>query len=549
MLIITDVFGNTEALTDFQNVEVIEEVNGDFSLSFTCFLTEKNEQSFHLVQEESIVELDGLEFRIKKMVETRNRKIVSLAKHVFFELIDNPVYGINGGILTLNDAVAFTLSGSGWTFENLDVEESKWIPNFGEDNSLSLVKKICEEFGCEYKIEPDRHLKFSKEIGTDQDFQFRYKHNIKTLSRTVDTTKFATVLKGFGADGLEVEYRSPNADIYGEKHGEPLRDDRYTNSENLLKKLEETIQDVPEVSIELEVVQLGFDAQLGDKVWLIYEPLRIEFQTRVMAYKYYPFQKRSPSVVLSNKKKTITNLVAKTRSELKEAKKETRSKIDQTKEKISLEVERLDGEISEAKSSITITADEIRSEVSSEIQRVDGNIESVSSSITQTSEKIDLEVNRLDESIASINLEADSIQLSVSSLGSRIGSAESTITQTASEIESKVSQEDFNGATVMSLIEQTPEEIKFSANKISMEGITHVNGNLEIGKGWEPGGDNGQKSITFSNAGKIIYADGFLYQSTTFGHQFAGNVKVHSGYELDLTGVTVKGLNVVVSFG
>jgi phage minor structural protein len=387
MLIISDVYGNSEALSDFQNVEVIEEVNGDFSLSFTCFLTEKNAHSFYLVQEESIVELDGLEFRIKKMVESRNRKVVSLAKHVFFELIDNPVYGINGGTLTLNEAAAFTLSGSGWTFENEDVLEAKFLPNFGEDNSLSLVKKVCEEFGCEYKIMPNRHLKFGKEIGIDQDYQFRYKHNIKTLSRTVDTTKFATVLKGFGAEGLEVEYRSPNADIYGEKHGEPIRDERYTSAENLREKLKETIQDVPEVSIELEVIQLGFDAQLGDKVWLIYEPLKIEFQTRVMAYKQYPFKKRSPSVVLTNKKETITNLVAKTKSEIKEVKKETRSRIEQTNESITLAVER----IGEAEAQLSMQADQI----SLKVNQSDYNGQMIGSLINLSPTAIDIETGKL----------------------------------------------------------------------------------------------------------------------------------------------------------
>jgi phage minor structural protein len=509
MLIITDVFGNSEALTDFQGVEVIEEVNGDLSLSFTCFLTEKNKHSFHLIQEESIVELDGLEFRIKKMVETRNRKVVSLAKHIFFELIDNPVYGINGGTLTLNDAAAFTLSGSGWTFESEDVLETKLLPNFGEDNSLSLVKKICEEFGCEYKIEPNRHLKFSKEIGTDQDFQFRYKHNIKTLSRTVDTTKFATVLKGFGADGLEVEYRSPKADIYGEKHGEPIRDDRYTNAESLLEKLKETILDVPEVSIELEVIQLGFDAHLGDKVWLIYEPLRIEFETRVMAYKHYPFQKRSPAVVLSNKKETITNLVAKTRSELKEAKKETRSKIDQTNEKITLEVERLDDSISQAKSTFEQTA--------------------------------------------------DGIAMTVEGLGTKVKTLRGELDVQAGEIEAKVSSTDFNGDVIVALINMTPGTTKIKNTLIDMEGIVTFKNLLTKGATIIDAGNitTGIMSADRVQGGTLRllleqgnFANIYAIQSTYGGEIVLDGGAVSFGDSVvDFTGNQITGLNVVVTFG
>jgi phage minor structural protein len=490
LLVITDVFGNSEALTDFQGVEVIEEVNGDYSLSFTCFLTEKNKHSFPLVQEESIVELEGLEFRIKKMTEMKNRKQV-IAQHIFFETIDNQVYEIRGGSLSLDSAAAFALSGSGWSFENVDITESKLISNFGEGNTVSLTNQICTEFSCERKIEPGRRLKFKKEIGEDNDQQFRYKYNIKTLKRTVDTTRFCTVLKGYGADGLVVEYRSPNIAIYGERHGEPIRDERFTNPENLLEKCKKEIQDVPEVSIEVELSQLGFDAQLGDKIWLIYEPLNLEFQTRIMSVKSWPFLKRSPVVELSNRKQTFTSMLAQTKIELKEAKKETRSKIEQTNEKITLEVE------------------------------------------------------RIDESIATLQIDADNIVLNVQSLDSRLGTAEGQLSVQAGLIQSKVSQTDFNGNTIMSLIEQTPTEIKLAAERIRMEGITHVSGNLEIGKNWM----SGEKAIIFNAGGSIRYNDGFIYQASTFGHTFRGDVTIDSGYNLNLSGVNVTGLDVTVAFG
>lgn len=386
MLIITDLFGNAEALTDYQNVEIHEEVNGDFSLSFLCFFTEQNEHSYPLVQEESIVEWKWHEFVIKKLTEIRNRKEI-FAQHVFFDLIDNQIYGISGGTLTLDAALTFALNGSGWTFENVDVVESKLLPNFGDDNSLSLIRKLCDEFQCEVKIAPNRHLVFVKEVGADQDFQFRYKHNIKAIKRTVDTSNFATVVKGFGADGLEVEYRSPNIALYGEKHGEPIRDERFTSAENLIEKCKQNIQDVPEVSIELEVSQLGFEASLGDKVWLIYEPLQIEFQTRVLAIKTYPFSKKSPEVVLSNQKRTFTDLLTQTTIEVKENKKETRSKIEQTNESIILAVER----IGEAEAKIEVHADQI----SLKVDQSDYNGETIGSLINLSPTAIDIQAGKL----------------------------------------------------------------------------------------------------------------------------------------------------------
>ncbi|MDF2902416.1 MAG: p20 [Bacillus sp. (in: firmicutes)] len=479
LLVVTDLFGNTEALTDFQNVEINEEVNGDFSLSFLCFYTEKNEHSYPLVQEESIVEWNEHEFVIKKLTESRNRKEVA-AQHVFFETIDNQIYTINEGTLSLDDAVTFALNGSGWTFENVGVTASKFIPNFGEDNTLSLIRKICAEFQCEVKIEPGRHLKFVKEIGENQDFQFRYKHNIKAIKRTVDTSNFATVVKGFGADGLVVEYRSPNIAIYGEKHGEPIRDERFTSAENLLAKCQQEIRDVPEVSIELEVSQLGFEAGLGDKVWLIYEPLKIEFQTRVLAIKSYPFVKLSPAVVLSNQKRTFTDLLTQTSIEVKENKKETRSKIEQTNESITLAVE-------------------------------------------------------------------------------RIGEAEAQILVQADQITTKVSQTDYNGNTIASLINQTATTVLIQAENIELDGIVRVNKSLYIGSESE----YDTKTLWFNNAANLS-ATGFGYGGVSemkfgtsninfeyvddiFFRNFGITTRVNGNLDFQYANVT--GLNVIASFG
>ena len=95
----------------------------------------------------------------------------------------------------------------------------------------------------------------------NKDEQFRYKHNIKTLKKSVDTTKLATAIKGYGANGLVVEYRSPNEAIYGARWAEPIKDERYTIAESLLERLKQELVDAPEVSIELELSQLGFDVR------------------------------------------------------------------------------------------------------------------------------------------------------------------------------------------------------------------------------------------------------------------------------------------------
>lgn len=421
MIIVTGISGETEALTEVKGVEITEQVNDGFYLSFTCFRTEENAHAYTLLQEEAILELEGHKFRVKNMTEFQNKKTI-VAPHIFFDLIGERQDAIYGGTKTLEDFMTFTLSGTDWTFENVDVTGTVLIPNFGDDNAVALIRKVCEYFECEVKISANENLKFQKEIGEDHDAQFRYGYNVKTLKKAIDSSKLATVIKGYGSEGLEVTYTSPNVDIYGERFAEPVRDERYSIAESMVERLKQELVDVPEVSIEVETMFLDGAAELGDKIWLIYEPLNVDFQTRVMERKWFPFTNRSPIVTLSNKKRSFTDRLTETNIQVKENQKETRSKIEQTNDRIGLEVE------------------------------------------------------RIDESIATLEIEADNITLSVQSLDTRMGSAESTLSVQAGLISSKVSYGD-----VMSAIEQSPETIKMSASRIELSGITEVADTLQIG--------------------------------------------------------------------
>lgn len=378
MLVVTDLTGKSEILTDITGAEITEEVNGGFSFSFSCLETERNSHSYPLLQEESIVELEGHEYRVKNLVETLKRKVV-IAPHTFFDLIDTRKEDIFGGTKTLNEFVTFALSGTGWTFENVDVTGSQLITNFGKDNVVALVRTICTAFSCEVKIEAGKKLKFIKLIGEDNDVQFRYGHNIKTLKKTVDTSKLSTVIKGYGADGLEVTYTSPNYAKYGERHAEPVVDDRFTIADSLAERLKQEIVDEPEVSITLEAILLGFESNLGDKVWLIYEPLNTDFQTRIVAQKRFPFAKKSPIVTLSNQKRTFADLLTETKIEIRENQKQVSSKIEQTNERITLEVTSIDGRFTETEARIEIAEGLIEQKVS----LTDYNGNTITSLITQ----------------------------------------------------------------------------------------------------------------------------------------------------------------------
>ena len=496
MLTVTSLSGETELLTNIKNCEVNEEVNGDFSISFTSFLSDKNAHSYPLLEDESIVDLDGHEFRVKNLVEVRNQKQVK-AQHIFFDLIEHQLYGYIGGTKSADDIFYFILAGSGWTFENVDVTNYIVLSNFGENNAVKLIRDACNALDCEIKIMPGKHIKLYKRIGTDTDNQFRFSHNIKTLRKNVDTTNLFTVIKGFGANGLEVTYTSPNASIYGERHAEPIRDDRYSLTDSLIDRLKQELNDAPEISYDIELSQLYFDVHLGDQFWTIYEPLDMDIKTRISTFKWYPFSKKSPVITVENRKKTFSDILTRQKVEINENKKEYRSRFDQTNESIA---------------TVDLKADNIV-----------------------------LSVEAVEQSIAAVDIKADNITLSVSDLSGRVDSAESSISIQAGLISSKVEK---NG--IKSAINQSSETIEIEAENINMYGITMVNDRLNIG---EPG-TFAEKVLVFNNNSAITAYDSLSMELDSFGHiYFAGDVRFRPYYggsniDVDFTGANVIGLSV-----
>ncbi len=443
--------GQTEPLNQIKNFEMQEEVNGALTVTFTSFSLQNN-PGHVLLQEESLVELEGYEFRVKQLKESPRAKTVTTVSSYFDNsgTIQTDIYG---GTHTLSQFLTFALARTGWTFEVQDVTRSVLIPNFGEDNSVKLVQKICEAFECEFQIMPNKHLVFAHEIGPDNDAQYRYHHNVKIINKSVETSNMKMSITAYGADGLTVKYTSPNASKFphlGE--AESVSDERFTSPGNLLEYAKKNLNDYPETSIEVDTVEVT-DKALGERVWLIYEPLGLEYQTRVMSKK---------SVLRNHKLVTATatigNIVPRDLSdilnqqkvEIDENKKETRSRFEQTNEKITLEVE------------------------------------------------------RIDDSIATLSLEADNIQLTVSSMNGRLGTAESQLSVQAGQIQSKVSQTDYNGNTIASLINQTASTVSISAEAIDLTGIVRVADSIELGYT----GNGATKAIKFNGYNAWIYSSG-----------------------------------------
>lgn len=296
MLTITDISGNNEALTGYRGLQRKRNVSGEKTLAFLLLPTYKNEHSFPMVQEESVIEFNGDTYRIKQVSEkprgqTYTKEVVAI--HTLFDLIDEHIYESRTESMTFQAFLQFVFAGTSYTWDIVDTFYAQDWEGFGDDNRLALFQEGLSRYGAEFTLS-GTHFTFKQKIGSATDFQFRYNYNVKSITKDVNTNNLSTYIKGYGKqndDGTYVvqsEYTSPNASIFGIRHAKPVKDERYTTVEGLNERLMSEIRDTPEMSITLDFVDLrkaGFPYDVpneGDDVFLLYEPMGIDVETRIM---------------------------------------------------------------------------------------------------------------------------------------------------------------------------------------------------------------------------------------------------------------------------
>ncbi|MEI2356050.1 prophage endopeptidase tail family protein [Mesobacillus zeae] len=212
-LVVTNLAGQSELLTDYKNLSRKRKVNGDRSLTFFVVQTLSNAHAFPLVCEESTLEYMGDRYRIKGIDERAIAgtpvKDVS-ASHVFFDIIDVHQYEVlSPGTKNISEIMSFALKGTGWTFSIIDAFGTIKLEDddeFGNDNALALFQRALELFQAEFELS-GTDVRIRTKIGSTPDFQFRFGHNVKTLSRNVNTNDLSTFIKGYGKELTEKDIK------------------------------------------------------------------------------------------------------------------------------------------------------------------------------------------------------------------------------------------------------------------------------------------------------------------------------------------------------
>lgn len=293
MLIVSDLYGQSEPLIGFTKLKRKRKVNGERTIRFILFSLPENELAYPLVQQESLIELNGEEYRIKYVKEyLKGKSLIKEveANHTFFDLINSRIYTSISGSKSLNQVLDFIFNGTEYTYSIVDSFPNQTWEELGEDNRLSLLQDALKSYSAEFERN-GKHLTFKNEVGSKLDVQFRFRHNIKAINHEIDSNDLATYIKGYGKDGLEIEYYSPHYDKYDMIHEAPeVRDDRYTHADSLLERLKNEIdgKDQPKVSITVDYLDLrrnGYPYEVvneGDYILLIHEKLGMDLESRIV---------------------------------------------------------------------------------------------------------------------------------------------------------------------------------------------------------------------------------------------------------------------------
>lgn len=163
---------------------ITEELNGAYTFDFSYVIDDEKSQ---YMQVGNIVEVENNYFRICYTEESRNADdtltISVSCEHIVYDLIEHELdyYTADG---TATQMLETLLSDTDFTVGDVDTSEVKTVSIQEKQNKKDILYAIASVFGLELKFE-----KFKINLvkrGSDNGVQFRYRRNIKGITRIVD---------------------------------------------------------------------------------------------------------------------------------------------------------------------------------------------------------------------------------------------------------------------------------------------------------------------------------------------------------------------------
>ena len=170
--------------------------------------------------------------------------------------------------------------------------------NFGNAKRLEMFKDIIKAAELEFSVS-GKVVLITKKIGADLSTVVRKNFNMNELVIEKNINKFITYKRGLGAWKDEAdqskgrytsEYESPLASIYGRIEGEPVTDERYKDTNKLLRRLKFEVDNSYSISVQLDMEDLtraGYQytqPRAGDYIMAINETIGFWEKIRIVSF-------------------------------------------------------------------------------------------------------------------------------------------------------------------------------------------------------------------------------------------------------------------------
>ncbi|EJL44031.1 phage tail protein [Brevibacillus agri] len=228
----------------------------------------------------------------------------------FIELNNKTVKKLEFQNLATQAGLERILNGTGWTVGTVETNDGL-LHAMSEENqtALWLVREFARVTGYEVEFDTiNRRVSYVTAVGSDTDFTFRYRKNIKAIKRTV-TLPVATVIYPQGRGGLTIasvnagrEYledyswyteQGITIDEARRKFRKEYvwKDERFIYAGTLMRAGQEELRKLsrPQIAYETKVADLNAGKlDIGDYATVIDEELGIKLKVRVVKLKQYP---------------------------------------------------------------------------------------------------------------------------------------------------------------------------------------------------------------------------------------------------------------------
>ena len=289
---------NKEYIADVE-FKRTEGVNGEKSLTGTIYFGDAVKSG---IARGWTVMFDNEEYCVLTFTKNDEDNTVSFtAVQMFFYKMSKTAFHEQwNGSHPFNEYLRAIFDGTGYTYVNEVSATAFEKENWGLKSRLDLFNDIIDQVSAEFYVD-GKTVYIKDKIGSDLATVVRYGFNLEKAEIETDNSSFATYGVGFGAHDnpddttspqLQVEYYSPLYDYYKDKFGrieaEPVSDERYTISDNLLNAVKARVDNSWTISIKLSMLDLqnaGYPyamATAGDTITVVDEKLNFEDQVRVV---------------------------------------------------------------------------------------------------------------------------------------------------------------------------------------------------------------------------------------------------------------------------